>query len=310
MKRIKTSLLEVAYEERGEEQAPAVILLHGFPDDARTWDKVTDALVAAGFRTLAPYVRGYGETRFLDAGTPRSGQYIALTQDLIEFADALGIARFILVGHDWGARAAYLAAMLYPQRVQALIALAAGYGTGTPSHDAKQAVSLAQARAYWYQWYFNLEKGRDALTSDREAMCREMWKIWSPRWRFSKTTFDKTAASFANPDFVDVVIHSYRYRWANADGDPRYEELVTHLAKAPKIKVPTTVIVGAEDGATLVTASEGKERYFTGDYQRRVLRGVGHFIQREQPQSVVDAVLKLAHGAKAAAAVKRPRGAR
>ncbi|MGI9046840.1 MAG: alpha/beta fold hydrolase [Burkholderiales bacterium] len=298
LKRINTSLLEIAYEERGDANADPVILVHGFPDDAQTWEKVTNGLVAAGYRTFTPYVRGYGATRFLDGNTQRSGQYIALTQDLIEFADALDIDQFILVSHAWGARAAYPAAALYPKRVRALVALAASYGTGAPSHDAKQPVSLAQARAYWYQWYFNLDKGREALASDRRALCRELWKLWSPSWRFSKAAFDKTAVSFDNSDFVDVVIHSYRYRWANAEGDPRYEELVAQLAKAPKIKVPTTVIVGAEDGATLTQASEGKERYFSGSYQRRVLRGVGHFIQREQPKAVVEAILKLARTAK------------
>ncbi len=300
IQRVLTRHLEIAYHARGAKDAEPVVLVHGFPDDARTWDKVSDGLVAAGFRTYAPYVRGYGETRFLDRATPRSGQYLALTQDLIEFADALGLDRFVLVGHDWGARAAYPAAALYPKRIRALVALAAGYGTGAPSHDARQSVSLAQARAYWYQWYFNLDKGREALAADRNALCREMWKLWSPSWRFSKAAFDKTAVSFDNRDFVDVVIHSYRHRWSNAESDPQYDELVARMAKAPKIKAPTTVIVGAEDGATLPAASEGKEQYFSGDYQRRVLRGVGHFIQREQPQAVIDAVLKLTRGKKVA----------
>lgn len=293
---VQTPHLKIAYHARGAKDAEPAVLVHGFPDDAKTWDKVSDGLAAAGFRTYAPYVRGYGETRFLDPATPRSGQYLALTQDLIEFADALGLDRFVLIGHDWGARAAYPAAVLYPERIRALVALAAGYGTGSPSHDAGQPVSIAQARAYWYQWYFNLEKGREALATDRNALCRELWKLWSPSWRFSKTAFDKTAASFDNPDFVDVAVHSYRYRWGNAEADAQYAELVARMAKAPKIRIPTAVIVGAEDGATLPAASEGKEQYFSGEYQRRVLRGVGHFIQREQPQAVIDAVLKLTRG--------------
>jgi pimeloyl-ACP methyl ester carboxylesterase len=293
-KKIKTSLLGIAYEERGEKQSPSVILLHGFPDDARTWDKIADALARAGFHTLAPYLRGYGATRFLDKETLRSGQVTALAQDLIEFADALGIDRFILVGHDWGAQTGYAVASLYPERVRALVTLAVGYLTGAPSVDANQPLSIEQTRAYWYQWYFNMEKGREALESDRNDFCRALWKIWSPSWRHQKATFDKTAQSFANPDFVEIVIHSYRYRWGNASGDPRYDELVSRLAKSSKISAPTILLVGAEDGAALPQTSEGKEKHFAGEYKRQVLRGVGHFIQRENPEAVIKAVQKIA----------------
>lgn len=293
LKKIKTSLLEIAYQERGGEDAPPIILMHGFPDDANTWDKVAPRLASEGFRTLAPYVRGYGNTRFLANATQRSGQHAALTQDMIEFADALNLDRFIFVGHDWGAAIAYMLAILYPARVQALVVLSGGYGMGLPGY-VKQPVAIAQARAYWYQWYFNHDKGREALEANRRELCRELWKAWAPSWRFSKSAFEKTAESWSNPDFVDVVIHSYRYRWQNAAGDPRYDEIEAKLAKWPKISVPAAVIHGDEDGATLPTASEGKDLYFTAEYQRRVLHGVGHFIQREQPDAVIDTVLKIA----------------
>lgn len=293
LKRIQTPLLEIAYDERGDASAPPIILMHGFPDDARTWDAVAPALAKAGYRTFAPYVRGCGGTRFLDRATMRSGQYAAFAQDIIDFADALGIACFMFVGHDWGAATAYMLAMLYPKRLHAMVVLSGGYGMGTPGY-AQKPLSIPQARAYWYQWHFNHWKGREALETDRVNFCRELWKGWAPSWRFSKSTLEKTAQSWNNPDFVDVVIHSYRYRWENADPDPRYAEIEAQLAKMPKITTPTTVIHGSEDGATLPKASEGKEQNFKGEYQRRVLRGVGHFIQREQPQAVIDAVLKLA----------------
>lgn len=291
LKQIQTSLLEIAYEERGEENAVSIIFAHGFPDDVRTWDKVVEPLVAEGFRTLAPYTRGYGKTSFLDDAM-RSGEYVALAQDIIEFADALGLDKFIFVGHDWGAAAGYLTAILYPERVQSLVALAAGYGMGLPGY-AHKPVPLDQIRAYWYQWHFNLEKGRITLASERRKFCRELWKIWSPSWNFDSTTFDETAKSFDNPDFVDVVIHSYRRRWDNASSDSRYKELEAKLVGEPKISVPTITIVGAEDGATLAESSEGKEQFFTGGYERRVLNGIGHFIQREKPEAVIEAVEEM-----------------
>ncbi len=287
MKTVRTSNLEVAYEERGEPSSPPVVLVHGFPDDARTWDRVAETLAGSGYRTVAPYVRGYGETRFLDDSTLRSGQISALGRDLAEFVDSLGLGRFVLVGHDWGARAAYVFASLHPERVSSLVALAVGYGTNSPD----QRLSPAQTHNYWYQWYFNMEKGRKELESNRRAFCEHLWRVWSPNWDFPDEEFEATARSFDNPDFVGVAIHSYRHRWANAEGDPEYDELEKRLADPPKISVPTTLLMGGADGATLPETSEGKEGFFTKEYERRVLPGVGHFIQREAPEAVVEAVL-------------------
>jgi pimeloyl-ACP methyl ester carboxylesterase len=287
-KRAVTSCLEIAYEERGDAQKPAIILLHGFPDDVRTWDGVVEGLVPAGYRTVVPYLRGFGPTRFLDSSTPRSGQLSALTQDAIEFADALSMDRFFLVGHDWGARAAYNIAALWPERVIALVALSVGYGTNVP----KQNLSFAQASAYWYQWYFGLEQGRMALARDRRNLCRYLWQTWSPAWTFDDETFETTAKSWDNPDFVQISIHSYRHRWGNADGDPRYDELEERLSDTPKIAVPTTVLHGKDDGATLPETSEGKEHLFSSDYIRRVIPDAGHFLPREKPAEVIKAILK------------------
>lgn len=287
-KTIRTFRLEVAYEERGEPDSTPVILVHGFPDDARTWQRVSEPLAGAGYRTIAPYLRGYGGTRFLDGSTSRSGQLSALGRDLVEFTDAMGLDRFVLVGHDWGARAAYILASLHPERVSSLVTLAVGYGTNNPD----QSLSPAQTQNYWYQWYFNMEKGREELESNRRAFCEHLWRAWSPNWEFTDEEFEETARSFDNPDFVEIAIHSYRHRWANAGGDPAYDELEDHLANPPKITVPTTLLMGEADGATLPETSEGKESFFTADYERRVLPDVGHFIQREDPGAVVEAVME------------------
>ena len=286
-KRVRTSSLEVAYEDRGSPQAEPIILVHGFPDDIRTWDGVVAPLVDAGYRTLTPYLRGFGPTRFLEETALRTGQLAALGQDVIEFADAVGIERFMLVGHDWGARAAYIVAASWPERVRGLIALSVGYGTSTP----RDRLSYDQARAYWYQWYFGLERGRVALEQDRRGLCRWLWSTWSPDWHFDEATFETTARSFDNPDFVEVSIHSYRHRWGDAPGDHRYDGIEARIAGLPRIGVATTVLHGADDGATFPETSAGKEQHFTGPYDRRVIDSVGHFVQRERPHAVVDAVL-------------------
>ncbi len=294
LKTVRTQSLEVAYLEAGGDvragsHALPIILVHGFPDDAHAWNAVAHALVGAGYRTLAPYVRGFGPTRFLSDTAPRTGQIAALIQDVIEFADAVHVDRCVLVGHDWGARAAYGVAALRPERVAALVALSVGYATSTP----QESLPVEQARAYWYQWYFALDRGRAALAADPVGFCRILWKTWSPGWQFSEAEFAATAHSFQNPDFVPVVMHSYRHRWGLAPGDPAYDSVDARLRSSPPVPVPTVMLHGADDGATLPASSEGKERYFPGGYTRRIVPGAGHFIQRERPQAVVDAVPAL-----------------
>ena len=290
LKYAQTSRLKIAYEEQGNEKALPVILVHGFPDDVRTWDGVVGPLVEAGYRTVVPYLRGFGPTQFLYKETPRSGQLTALAQDILDFANALEVEKYILVGHDWGARAAYIVAAIQPGRVSALVAISVGYGTNHPN----QAIPFAQARAYWYQWYFALERGRVALESDRRGFCRKLWQTWSPGWHFDDKTFEETGKSFDNPDFVNIVIHSYRHRWGNAPGDPYYNDIEFAVADMPPIRVPTIMIHGADDGATLPETSADKERQFTNTYTRRVLPNVGHFVQRERPDFVIKAILELA----------------
>jgi pimeloyl-ACP methyl ester carboxylesterase len=286
LRTVATATLDIAYEDRGSGERGVIVCLHGWPDDVRTWDRVAAPLAAAGYRVLCPYLRGYGSTR-LREGVARSGQIAALGQDAVDFLAALDLHAVVLVGHDWGARAAYVAAVLCPERLRALVALSVGYGTNRPD----QVLSFDQARQYWYQWYFALEQGREALARDRRDFTRRLWRLWSPSWPCSEEEFAATAAAFDNPDWLEITIHSYRHRWGLAAGDPRYDALERRLARAEPVLVPTIVLHGAEDGATLPETSAGKEAFFPRGYRREVLEGVGHFPQRERPEAVVAACL-------------------
>jgi pimeloyl-ACP methyl ester carboxylesterase len=285
---IETEVLRLAYEQRGPADAPVALLLHGFPDDYRTWDDVATQLVAAGYQTIAPSMRGCGDSVFLDPNTPRSGQTTALAQDAIDLLDHLGIEKVTLVGHDWGARAGYLVAALWPERVEKLVVASVGYETGIKPGDQ---LAPAQIHAYWYQWFFHSERGHEALKNNRREFCRYIWHAWSPTMQFTEADFERTAQSWDNPDWVDVVLHSYCFRWGAAPPDPRYAALEKQLEPQPKISVPTILLHGELDGASLVTSSEGKEQCFSGPYERRVLAGVGHYVPREAPSAIVDAIL-------------------
>ena len=222
-KTIDTPILSIGYEESGDSAGVPVILLHGFPDDIHAWDEVASPLAKAGYRVLVPYLRGFGPTRFRNAASPRMAEQAAIGQDVIDFADALALDRFAVCGFDWGGRAACIAAALHPRRVRAAV-LIGGYtiqNTVVPSPPS----SPAAERAIWYQYYFNTERGRAGLQMNRRALCRLLWETWSPTWHFSDEIYDRTAPSFDNPDFVDVVVHSYRHRINNAAGEPRFEQM-------------------------------------------------------------------------------------
>ena len=285
---LETDVLRIAYERRGPADAPVVLLLHGFPDDVRTWDKVVEPLLAAGYQTLVPSMRGCGGSVFLNPDTPRSGQVTAQAQDAIDLLDHLGIDKVILVGHDWGAHVAYLVAALWPERVEKLVTASVGYATGIMPGDE---IPIAQIHAYWYQWFFHSERGHEALKNNRREFCRYIWHLWSPTMAFTEAEFARTAAAWDNPDWVDVILHAYCVRWGAAPSDPRYDALEKQLTPQPKISVPTTLLHGELDGADLAASSEGKEAYFTGPYQRQVLPGVGHYLPREAPEVIVRAVL-------------------
>lgn len=288
---VRTPSLEIGYEEQGPATGPAVILLHGFPDAVRAWDGVAAPLAAEGCRVLVPYLRGYGPTRFLDPAAPRMAQQAAIGQDLLDFMDALGLERASLAGYDWGGRAACIVAIQAPRRVRALVTIG-GYNVQNTLKSSAPA-SAEEERAYWYQWYFNTERGRAGLEANRRDICRLLWREWSPGWRFDDATFEQTAMAFDNPDFVPVVIHSYRHRHLNALGDPRLDPIERRLAERPRIEVPTVILHGRDDGVDRPRRSESHLALFPDGTERRVVPDAGHFMPREQPGVVVDAFRSL-----------------
>ena len=276
---VTTSLLEMSYEVTGPENGTPVLLLHGWPDDVRTFDGIGATLNAAGFRTFVPWLRGFGPTRFLSASTLRSGQIAAMAQDALDFADRLSLGRFHIVGHDWGARIAYYLAAIALERVERMVTISLGWEPGP-----MKTPSLQQARNFWYQWFMATRRGDEVVRTAGVDFARFMWQTWSPSWRFDEAAFATTAQSFANPDWPAITLHSYRVRWGEADPDPRYAELEQRQQTVRAISVPTLVIHGEDDRCVDATQSEGKDRYFTGVYQRQVIPGVGHFPTREAPQ--------------------------
>jgi pimeloyl-ACP methyl ester carboxylesterase len=296
LKRVRTSVLDTAYEESGPADGIAVLLMHGFPYDPRTYDEVVSRLVDAGCRVIVPYLRGYGTTRFLASDTLRSGQQAALGNDLKELIDALALERAVLAGYDWGGRAACIVAALWPERVLGLVS-ANGYNIHDIAGSVKPA-SAEQEHRFWYQYYFHTERGRAGLQANRREFCRFIWQLWSPNWRFDDTTYDRTAVSFDNPDFVDVVIHSYRHRFGYADGDPSLEAIERALAAKPRISVPTIVLHGDGSGLSPSETSLRHAAFFTGPYQRRVIPSVGHNLPQEAPNAFADAVLELVRATK------------
>lgn len=289
-KRVTTPVLEIEYEHAGEAGGPPVVLLHGFPYDVRAYDEVATLLAAGGASVYVPYLRGFGGTRFLDEATPRSGQQAALAQDLLEFLDALGLEKAVVAGYDWGGRAACIAAALRPERVRGLVSVD-GYNVQNLAYAGEPAPPEWE-RTYWYQFYFRTERGRRGLAENREELCALLWRTWSPTWAGAGEAFPASAPSLHNPDFVDVVIHSYRHRFGLVEGDPRYQPLEDLIAEEPAITVPTVVLESGDDGIGGPSA-EGDREYFTGPYEHRVLPGVGHNVPQEAPEAFAAAVASL-----------------
>lgn len=291
IKHIRTPTLEIAFEESGAPDAAPVFLLHGWPYDPRCYDEVVSLLVAARCRVIVPYLRGFGATRFIRADTPRSGQQAALASDLHELMNVLGVERAVLAGYDWGGRAACIVAALWPERVRGLIS-----GNGYNIQDiagSTMPVAPAQEHRFWYQYYFHTDRGRAGLEQNRRALVRYIWQIWSPHWAFNDATFERSAVSFDNPDFVDVTIHSYRHRFGYARGDPALEGIEQRLAARPKISVPTIALQGEANGILPPESSVTHAALFTGRYQRRVLPRIGHNLPQEAPQAFGNAVLAM-----------------
>jgi pimeloyl-ACP methyl ester carboxylesterase len=294
IRHIQTPSLDIAYEEHGAAGSTPVFLMHGWPYDPRCYDNVVPPLVAAGCRVVVPYLRGFGATRFLSVDTPRSGQQAALGNDLRELMDALQIERAVLAGYDWGGRAACVVAALWPERVQSLITVNGYMIQDIPGSARPQAP--AQEHRFWYQWYFQTERGRAGLEADRRAFCRMLWQLWSPHWAFDEATFARSAGSFDNPDFVAVTIHSYRHRYGNAPDDPAMADIERRLTAKPKIIVPTISLQGEADGVLPPELSDRHAGFFTGPYQRHLLPRIGHNPPQEAPQAFADAVLSLVSG--------------
>lgn len=288
---VRTSMLDIAYETHGPLDGEPVILLHGFPYDPRAYDAIAPPLAERGYRVLVPYLRGYGPTRFIHDQVLRSGQQAALAKDLLDFMDALAIPRATLAGYDWGGRAACIVAALWPQRVRALVS-----GDGYNIQDIAQSTAPRQPETehrLWYQYYFHTQRGVDGLTANRRELCELLWSLWSPTWSAGPSLYEQTAPSFDNPDFVEVVIHSYRHRFMYAPGDPALESIEQALAQQPAITVPSISLCGADDGVGPPSEEDEDAVHFSGVYQRRVLPGVGHNIPQEAPQATLDALLEM-----------------
>src|SRR5882724_8075867 len=288
---VRTDLLDLAYEEHGPEGGPPVILLHGFPYDPRGFDEVAPPLAAAGDRVLVPYLRGYGPTRFLSDKTPRSGEQAALGHDLRQFMDALKIGRALLMGYDWGGRAACIVSALWPERVRGLVSCT-GYNIQNIAASAKP-ISAAQEHRFWYMYYFHTARGVAGLTENRRDVARLLWTLWSPHWSFDDATFERSAVSFDNPDFVAVVIQSYRHRYGYAPGDPAMAAIEARLAPQPGIGVPTINLHGDADGVGPVSERDGNAPQFTGGYERRLLARIGHNVPQEAPAETIAAIRDL-----------------
>jgi pimeloyl-ACP methyl ester carboxylesterase len=291
LKQIHAGVLDVGYAEAGPADGPAVLLLHGWPYDIHTFVDVTPLLAARGYRVIVPYLRGYGTTRFLSSETFRNGQQSAIASDIIALMDALKLRQAVLAGCDWGARTADIIAALWPERCKALVAVS-GYLIGN-QEAGKMPLPPKAELEWWYQFYFATERGRVGYDKYRREFARLIWQIASPKWNFDDATFDRSAASFDNPDHVSIVIHNYRWRLALAGGEPRYDGLEKRLAQAPVITVPTITLEGDANGAPHPDASAYAAK-FSGKYSHRVVTGgIGHNLPQEAPRAFADAVAEV-----------------
>ena len=286
-KKVTTGVLEIAYQEHGDDGGWPCIMCHGFPYDVHAFTACLSGLVDDGARVIVPYLRGYGPTRFLSEETPRSGEQAALAADLLALMDALHIERAVLGGYDWGGRAACVVSALWPERVVALVS-GNSYNIQNIARSGRPA-SAAEEAAYWYQYYFHSERGRRGLTENRREIVHLLWTMWSPTWKFDNDVFERSFQAFENEDFVDVVVHSYRHRYGLVPGDPAVAHIETQLTAQPAIKVPTVSIDGGADGVALSTAHHAKK--FIGPHDHRVFENAGHNLPQEEPALWVKAVL-------------------
>jgi len=292
MKHIETNQLSIAYRDIGPSSGKPIFLMHGFPYDVHSYDVVSERLAEQGFRCIVPFLRGYGPTTFKSPEIPRSGQQAALGSDLLSLMDALDVSEAFVGGYDWGGRAACIVAALWPERVYGLVSCGVGYNI-QDIKNARTPASPAEEFRYWYQYYFNTERGRAGLSLNRHELCELIWRLWSPTWSFDEATFNRTAVSFDNPDFVEIVIHSYRHRFGGISGDPALDEIELKLANKPYITVPSIALLGGDDGVDPPMLVDNDALHFTGRYERRIIPGAGHNIPQEKPGAFVDAVVAL-----------------
>ena len=292
IKTIQTSLLDVSYKDDGPSDAPVILLLHGWPDDSSTWDAVIPLLNKEGFRTIAPNLRGFGATQFLSPDTPRTGNTAMLVLDAIELLDALGVKRFSVAGHDWGANMTEMLAIGWPDRVDRIAILST-----PPRLGGLPKPPFWHARLQWYHWFQATKAGERAVREDPKGFARILWESWSPQGWFDDATFHKVAASFENPDWLDVTLHSYRARWDEAEPDPASKWLHDKVNATKSIALPTIYFQGEVDGVNPPRATEKIGEKFTGPFERIVLAGVGHFPTREAPIEVAQRLVRHFHSA-------------
>jgi len=285
----ETSTLRIAYLEQGPSDGWPVVLSHGFPYDVHAFDDVAPALASAGARVVLPYTRGFGPTRFTSDAAMRNGQQAVRGLDIVELVDALGMVRPILAGFDWGGNASCVAAALWPEKVGGLVSYA-GYDIIDVAAQRHASVPLLE-RVCWYQHLFQTERGRECLTAHRRELCLLLWQEWSPGWRFDPSMFEQTAIAFDNPDFVDVVIHSYRHMFGLAKGEPALQALEDRLAKKPVITVPSVTLDGRKDPLK-PGGTAGHASLFAGAHEHHVVEA-GHNVPQEVPEAFVRAVMRL-----------------
>ena len=291
LKQIDAGVLNIGYAEAGSTDGPPVILLHGWPYDIHSFIDVAPLLASTGYRVIVPYVRGYGTTRFLSSETVRNGQPSALAVDTIAFMDALKIDKAILAGFDWGARTANIIAALWPERCKAMVSVS-GYLIGSQEAGRMPLRPKAELE-WWYQFYFATERGRAGYEKYTHDFAKLIWQIASPKWKFDDATFERSAASFNNPDHVSIVIHNYRWRLGLAEGESKYDDLEKRLGEFPVITVPTITLQGDADGAPRPDASSYAKK-FSGKYSHRIIKGgIGHNLPQEAPQAFAKAVVDV-----------------
>ena len=286
---VQTPWLNVEVFEWNQTAGRSVVLAHGWPDCAQSWFSVAQILAQAGWRVVVPSLRGFGQTRFRYDRMPRSGQLSALGRDMVHLVQAMSLQNPVLVGHDWGARAAANAVGLEPAMAAALVMVSVGYGT----NSADQPMSIAQTRRYWYHWFMATPRGERTVREQGAEFARIMWDTWSPPGWFTEADFEVATQALANPDWADITLHSYRHRWGHAPGFDLHQDDENHLHPAPLIDVPTLVLHGADDYCNVPETSAGKESFFSGRYERVLLPGVGHFPPREDPARVSQEILRF-----------------